>query len=240
MKTILVDAGNQRIKLQVLGVDQSLVLSESSYENEQAQIFFSDLRSYEQPVRVLVSSVQGSCFKRELLQITKNWQIAVRFLSLQDVPNFRTHYTRPASLGIDRCLAMHGAMTKYKLPLIVVDAGTVVTVDRINQDAVHTGGMFFPGLGVLRNGINASADSLQQVHCQGEYEGAGITTHDCLCSGTLTGWVSAVSAIIDAMNFDGASVVVCGGEGERYLTTSDRDYQSDPGLVFTGMNSCLK
>ncbi len=235
MKTILVDAGNQRIKLRELDADHSLVVC------QQTQQFFDGLHDLSQPVRVLVSSVRSFTFKKRLLESTKDWQIQPRFLTIADVTGFRTFYQQPASLGIDRCLAMVGAVNKYTLPLIVVDSGTVVTVDAIDQEGVHTGGMFFPGLTALRQGMAESAESLQKVQCQEEFAGKGKTTRDCLCSGTITGWVSALSGIIDSLvdtvDVDGGevTVVVCGGEGVKYLAMSGRDYPSDPDLVFEGM-----
>ena len=235
MKTILVDAGNERLKLNVLHADQGFDLCGSDYDNDHTQEFFNDLSDYEQPVRIIVSSVRGSYFQRQLLTLTEHWEIPAYFLSIQDIPGFRTLYKQPPTLGIDRCLALVGATARYSLPLMVVDAGTVVTVDLVDKDGIHTGGMFFPGLNILRKGMAAGADLLSEAPCKNEMEGKGITTQECLCSGTLTGWVSALSGIIDTMDPDEATIVVCGGDGEKYLAVSGRGYQSDPHLVFEGM-----
>jgi type III pantothenate kinase len=60
---------------------------------------------------------------------------------------------RPESVGIDRLL--NGvAVLKRKIPAIVIDAGSAVTVDLVDADGVFCGGAIFPGLLLMAKALN--------------------------------------------------------------------------------------
>ena len=59
-------------------------------------------------------------------------------------------YRHPADLGVDRWCALVAAHHQYPgLNLIVVDAGSAVTVDLVSAHSVHLGGYIIPGLASL-------------------------------------------------------------------------------------------
>ncbi len=64
-----------------------------------------------------------------------------------DVP-MKYKIDAPESVGIDRLLAAWGAWqsSRKKNPLIVIQAGTAVTVDWVDQDGAFCGGAIMPGL----------------------------------------------------------------------------------------------
>jgi len=61
-------------------------------------------------------------------------------------------YKKPRSLGSDRWLAM---IASYELSLgegfIVIDIGSAVTIDLVDNSGLHQGGVIFPGLVKIRN-----------------------------------------------------------------------------------------
>jgi len=61
-------------------------------------------------------------------------------------------YDEPNMLGSDRWLAM---IASYELSpgksFIVIDIGTAVTIDHVNNSGLHMGGVIFPGLSRIRN-----------------------------------------------------------------------------------------
>ena len=69
--------------------------------------------------------------------------------------NLKVSYDDSSSLGSDRFFAMLGAMEHFpKKPLLVIDIGSAMTFDVINEEGYHQGGLIMPGLGVLRKSFS--------------------------------------------------------------------------------------
>lgn len=60
-------------------------------------------------------------------------------------------YECPSQLGIDRWAAIVAAFHRSGGPLAVVDCGTAITYDWVDQDGRHKGGAIGPGLGLMRD-----------------------------------------------------------------------------------------
>lgn len=238
MKTIFLDVGNHSVKawgLEITASEEggSLVrLDDAGLANA-----LHLLDGVKNEIKLVVSNVRGGDFRKQLQVLTSGW-VAPRFLSMTDFPGFITRYKKPETMGIDRIVAMQGAAALYKGPLLVVDAGTVVTIDRLDASGNHMGGYFFPGLHSIRHAISAHAQHIKPVSCGPELLSEGLSTDECACSGTLLGWASAISGMITALCADESHlVVVCGGGGEllvEYMQT-DQQVRFRPELVFDGM-----
>ena len=217
MKTILLDVGNHRIKMNRLSSTQ-----ETGYlDDASLNAWLAGLNGREEEVKLIISSVRGEVFRRKLSSQTENWIHPPYFLSITDVPGFNTTYLEPETMGIDRVLAIHAAIDLEqgrRSPMLVIDAGTVVTIDHVDRESVHTGGMFFPGLHSIRGSISRDADRIAPVICDNVEMNAGRSTRQCICSGTLTGWLSAVTGIIDSLSATGdCRLFVCGGDASLLL-----------------------
>ena len=69
---------------------------------------------------------------------------------LKQFRNLTLSYDDPSKLGVDRFLAMLGALERFpNLPLLVIDAGSAVTFDVIDAKAMHQGGLIMPGIRAL-------------------------------------------------------------------------------------------
>jgi type III pantothenate kinase len=79
-------------------------------------------------------------------------------------------YYNPEKLGVDRWLAMLGAVAHYSVPVCIVDFGTAITLDVIDKHGQHLGGMIMPGLTVLKQSLSNNTADLNfcsEVHKQG-------------------------------------------------------------------------
>lgn len=62
------------------------------------------------------------------------------------------------SLGVDRWLAMVAAFSAGSGPVLVVQAGSAITVDLISGSGQHLGGYIGPGLGMMRRSLGSETD----------------------------------------------------------------------------------
>ena len=106
-------------------------------------------------------------------------------------------YDDPSKFGVDRFLAMLGALERFpNLPLLVIDAGSAVTFDIIDNKGIHQGGLIMPGIKALRESFaKFSTDDLSINTSE-----LKNTTEGAWQSGTHAMLVSAVNSQIN--NFE--------------------------------------
>jgi len=96
-------------------------------------------------------------------------------------------YKEPKNLGSDRWLAM---IASYELSLgegfIVVDIGSAVTIDLVDNAGIHLGGIIFPGLLKIRNTFEyfpVEKETNEQDIAQSTMEAWSIGTLDLIVNG---------------------------------------------------------
>lgn len=98
-----------------------------------------------------------------------------REISYRDIP-LRLQVDRPQRVGIDRLLGAFGAANRFGAPVMVVDAGSAITVDLVTKDSaevdcsderaegsssfVFCGGAILPGLRMQQRALAAGAEAL--------------------------------------------------------------------------------
>ena len=75
------------------------------------------------------------------------------------VCGLRSNY-RTAQLGIDRVTVMIAAWLRLKSACIVIDCGTAVTVDLIDDEGLHRGGVILPSDALMRRGLSRNTARL--------------------------------------------------------------------------------
>ena len=162
---LLIDIGNSRLKWALddgddLRVGGSAILDASV--DTIAQRLWHDLS---RPDRVVVSNVKGQATERALTTWgTEHWNIEPLFVR----PNRESHgvvskYRDPEQLCSDRWAAVIGARSLEGAPLCVVDCGTAVTVDGINDTGEFVGGVILPGLRLARECLSQSTAEIGDV-----------------------------------------------------------------------------
>lgn len=62
-------------------------------------------------------------------------------------------YDDPATMGVDRWLAMVAARGHSPANCLIIDAGSAVTVDCLNKDGHHQGGWILPGITMMHKAL---------------------------------------------------------------------------------------
>lgn len=194
------------------------------------------------PRRVIVGSVAAAVAKEEFLAVARReWDLAPEFLvATAAAHGVRNGYRQAERLGIDRWAALVAAFTRHGGPVLVADCGTALTVDCVDADGQHAGGLIAPGLGLMQRALlggtrlgesNASVPG-------GLDEGFGRDTGEAISRGCL---VMLAGALERAR---ARSREACGGEGRLLLTGGDAEavlphlsagWEAAPGLVLEGL-----
>ncbi|MDE7413187.1 MAG: type III pantothenate kinase [Muribaculaceae bacterium] len=128
---------------------------------------------------------------------------------------FEIVYGSPRTLGVDRIAAAAGAIHKYGGDVLVVDAGTAVTIDLINPRG-FMGGNISPGLRLRVRSLNAFTAKLPLVRPDGDMPRRGSDTETAIRCGVVGGLVSEIAGeYFETQNdFPGIRLVMTGGDAD--------------------------
>ena len=148
--------------------------------------------------------------------------------------NLKISYDDSSSLGSDRFYAMIGAMEHFpKKPLLVIDIGSAMTFDAINEDGYHQGGLIMPGLGFLRKSFSKFATTDLSTNV----DGLASNTTDAWKSGTQSMMFSSINDQIEKFNemFSDGIVTICGGLVHEIKNELPESVQIFDNLVLDGL-----
>jgi type III pantothenate kinase len=145
-----------------------------------------------------------------------------------------------ATPGQDRLLAAAAAWDTFKQAVIVVDAGTAVTVDFIDGEGVFHGGAIAPGAQMQLDALNAGTAALPKVKFArpASDEPFGRNTVDAMQLGVYEGIRGAVQALVERYSLHYGAfplVIATGGDAETLFEDSELVSRVAPDLVLRGI-----
>jgi type III pantothenate kinase len=131
-------------------------------------------------------------------KLGRNWRL--RQLSYRDL-SLVTDVDMPERVGIDRLLAALAAnrLRRPERAAVVVDAGTAITVDLVDENGAFCGGAILPGIAMSARALEAETDALPRVeldHLARPPEALGKSTVPAIESGLYWGAVGAIRELI--------------------------------------------
>lgn len=240
---LLVDLGNSGLKWAWLE-DRELQAPGHALHGGRADVAAALAGSGRRPDEVLLASVAAPALTEEVLErIRSLWPVPVRQARTEaSGGGVRNGYLEPAQMGVDRWLAMVAAYDRHRAAVCVVDAGTALTVDLVEADGAHAGGLILPGRALMRSallrqtGRIAVAAALEAGTDPGGL--LGRDTESCIRWAALRASVSLVeSCVRDSARTGGqaATVVVTGGDAPALLRVLAVPAEHRPLLVLEGL-----
>lgn len=144
-------------------------------------------------------------------------------------------YAEPANLGVDRWLSLMAAHARGG-PAVIVSAGTAATIDVINGEGQHLGGLITPGLSTLRKAMLDHTQVRANTDEQG-LKPLGDSTNTCVTYGTmhsLIGYIEHTVAQLEQQDH-GWLRLITGGDAELLLPHLEGEWKLAPNLVLEGL-----
>lgn len=172
------------------------------------------------------------------------WQAypQVRFISLEQVPLKGLYST----LGLDRALAVWGAICRVGSPVLVIDAGTALTFTGADSQHQLIGGAILPGLRLQLQSLGQGTAALPFVEVTDSLPPRwALNTPEAIASGITYTLVAGMQSYITAwwQQFPDSAVVLTGGDRDRlghclkqHWELADRIVVA-PDLIFQGMQA---
>lgn len=151
-------------------------------------------------------------------------------------------YTAIEQLGIDRWAAIVGAWNMHRRAVIIVDAGTAITIDAVNQDGLHLGGVIVPGMDLMQRAVFQDTSDVLAFRNQGAMavigqDWFGQDTRAAVEKGALFLVRAAINRAASDLEVDGALplVILTGGDAEMLVGLLETPYELHPLLVLEGL-----
>ncbi len=149
-------------------------------------------------------------------------------------------YADPGRMGVDRWLAMLGARHRTAGPVCVVDVGTAVTVDIVDEAGRHVGGWILPAVELMRDALASGTRRVGAWAPPSTPEVWGTSTAACVALGCLAAERATVVEAVSAFLAERPSgqVFLTGGGADRVaaaIGTLTASVTIDPALVLRGL-----
>lgn len=237
MMNLILDQGNTQLKAAVFKGDK--IDKKNTYRN----FIESDLELFldgSTPEKVLVSSVKGDSL---LHQMRALYGKRVYHLNHQNPLPFTSLYTTPNTLGLDRIGLAAAAVNQFpRRNCLVIDAGTCVTYDFIDEDKVYHGGAISPGLMMRYQSLSEFTAQLPLIEHQLPQNLIGNSSSESIRSGVVNGLIAEVDGTIAAYmkRFTDVQVVITGGDLQVFEPLLKSTIFAAPNFLLSGLNNILE
>lgn len=170
-------------------------------------------------VNQIVACVGVESIRTYLYEAASSLEIDIELLSGRKSGGVVINYDTPDTLGPDRVANAIAASYLVPLPALIIDCGTAINIDYVDENGAFGGGAILPGIETARNSLTQHAPNLPTVDLVIPPALIGTNTVTCIQSGVLHGAAFAIDAFIyKAKKYhDVNNVVLTGGNAEILL-----------------------
>lgn len=238
---LLIDMGNTRLKWGGAKAGQFITGQSLANVRLNRQALVDLWQGIARPRRIAISCVSAS----QLLELVQ-W-VAVELWPDADIVLVKPQaqafgvtnaYQQPGKLGVDRWLSLVAVWQQYQSPACIVDCGTAITVDLIDADGRHQGGLISPGLTLMKKSLGQGTEALrfsETVYAVGLSD----NTEAAIYSGTLMAAVGMIEHVL-AKQPPNLRLILTGGDAELIAGQLGIPSTVDPDLVLRGLLCVLE
>jgi type III pantothenate kinase len=250
VSALLLDAGNSRLKWGVLDdgqIRRTGHISQERIRDKGLSALTSKLPRRVDVVRA--SNVAGTSFATRLSGVVGLHCNADIHFARSDTHGWgvTNSYSQPRLLGVDRWVAMIGAWAEVQSACLIVDAGTAVTLDAIDNDGVHLGGQIIPGVKTMLDSLSSATSDIPLVKASASDSSGGMEMfgHNTVAA-VREGAQNAIAGAIDRAfrtlqsNAYEPTIILTGGGASRILAALEATSLHRPNLILQGLAHMLE
>ena len=235
---VIIDLGNTRIKYFIFEDDKVKAYKTiyiDAWENTLIQI----KKKYPSIKDCIISDVNGV--------ITKDLKKALAplptiFCSSDLKLPFRTIYKPINQLGSDRIALLAACVIEYpNQNTLVIDLGSCITYDIIDQEGLHHGGVISPGYRMRYKAMHTFSGRLPFLEPKNNSTFLGTNTQNAMHVGVFQAIKNEIIGFIEQYeeNFDFLTVILTGGDAERLPKPLKNSIFADEIFLARGLNYLL-
>lgn len=236
---LIIDAGNTKIKLAIFQ-KKTYVHHESVEEGTFVDAVKDIFKRYPKVSRAIVSNV-GVLTEEQIKMISVFCR--AHELSHKSKLPFKNSYTSPQTLGVDRMALVTAAY--YRAPhsnTLVIDAGSCITYDILNDFDEYLGGAISPGIQMRYTAMHEKTANLPDLQKKEVLDYIGNSTENCMHSGVVNGVTNEIDGIINQYKsrFKDLTVILTGGDAQFLSKRLKNTIFADSKFLMKGLNYLLE
>ena len=234
---LVVDIGNNFFKL---GIFENSNLVFSFFDkNDKIDVEIEKIiGNYSKITSALISNVSSL----KINHILNKLNIKIYELDSTFIFPFKLNYKTPESLGNDR-LALAAAATILfpNSNNLVIDAGTCITIDFIDNNNNFIGGSISPGVKMRYDSLNHYTANLPLLKNENNFNYPGDSTNASIHAGIIGGVSNEINGFIKQINSrnDKVNVILTGGDAKILSKTLKITIFANQNFILEGLNSIL-
>lgn len=210
---LAVDIGNTRIKAAVF--ENNTLLEPFVFEKKELEKNIQTILKKHQSISHLVISSVSDIEKQAFAHLKS--LVDINYISHKDKFPFVNCYETPQTLGIDRMVLAAGATLRFPgKNRLVIDAGTCVTYDFIDENNNYLGGAISPGLRLRYEALHNFTAKLPLLTLEKPKNFVAKSTSESIHSGVVNGLVCEIDGFIAQYKeqYSNFIIILTGGDSE--------------------------
>jgi len=153
---------------------------------------------------------------------------------------FKNLYKTPETLGMDRLCGIAGAYCDYShQPILVIDAGTAITYDFLNEKNEYLGGAISPGMSLKYKSLHQYTSKLPLVNFDENFPFIGQSTIESIRTGVQSSTIAEIEGMIaryQALCNQKLKVILTGGDAQFLSHHITLQHEVNHHLVLKGID----
>jgi type III pantothenate kinase len=208
---LTIDIGNTRVKSAVF--ENNTEIETGFFLHQEFHNTIENILNKYDKIKILVVASVGKIEKEAFSDFSN--RIVIHFIEREQQFPFQNLYATPKTLGIDRMVLVSGAVLAYpNQSRLVIDAGTCVTYDFIDQNNHYLGGAISPGIRLRYESMHNYTSKLPLLTITEPENVVGNSTNESLHSGVINGLSFEIEGYIDALKNKNKNfiIILTGGD----------------------------
>lgn len=145
----------------------------------------------------------------------------------------------PAHLGADLVAAAVGAVSRYELPVLILDLGTATKIIVVDETRAFRGCTIAPGVEISLRALSEKTSQLPNISLEAPTNPIGTNSVSCMQSGVVFGTADMLDGMCRRINrqlkVKAKSIVSTGGLASGIIPYCETDVTDDPNLILWGL-----
>jgi type III pantothenate kinase len=236
---LVIDIGNTRTKFSVFNRGEVIItVPVNEFLPEHIDVLQNEHPALQ---KVILSAVKD--YPQELKSALQNkFEYFIELNEHTPLP-IENCYKTPETLGKDRIAAAVGGFDLYPdTNLLIIDAGTAITYDIVNDKHQFLGGNISPGIEMRFKALHQFTGKLPLVKQQNFGKLYGTSTEEAIRAGVQNGVVFEIDKAIDTFKefYKNLKVIITGGDAEFFDKKLKNSFFVNFNLTALGLNRILE
>ena len=235
---LIIDVGNTFVKFAIFKNNE--LIHKVSFKLSEFKEQFKVLTKEFPKLKTSIISSVGRLSKKQIDVIEDELNVLV--LDHKTELPFNNRYKTPKTLGVDRIALVSASVNQFPdNNVLIVDAGTCITYDFVNEKNEYLGGAISPGVRLRYEALHNLTANLPLLEKDQPKSIIGDSTESSIHSGVVNGVVKEIDGVIDEYKakHQDLTVILTGGDANFLSNQLKNSIFANSNFLLEGLNFIL-